>query len=114
MVDLNKIVVEPLVQFSSDAQNFARKCKKPDRKGLTQASTMYSIHIAYKNSLFFSFCMLHKWNRMTSLSVLFYLLFVEFLTVARVIGVGFLIVGFIGFLVKLIHIPINNILVGGI
>lgn len=27
-------------------------------------------------------------------------------------GIGFLIMGFIGFFVKLIHIPINNILVG--
>jgi protein transport protein SEC61 subunit gamma-like protein len=27
--------------------------------------------------------------------------------------VGFLMMGFIGFFVKLVHIPINNILVGG-
>ena len=27
-------------------------------------------------------------------------------------GAGFLIMGFVGFLVKLVHIPINNILVG--
>lgn len=36
----------------------------------------------------------------------------EFLGIARATGVGFLIMGFIGFFVKLVHIPINNILVG--
>lgn len=37
----------------------------------------------------------------------------EFATVAGATGVGFLIIGFIGFIVKIVHIPINNILVGG-
>lgn len=36
----------------------------------------------------------------------------EFTNIAKATGVGFLIMGFIGFFVKLIHIPINNILVG--
>jgi len=36
----------------------------------------------------------------------------EFLAVARATSGGFLIMGFIGFFVKLIHIPINNILLG--
>jgi protein transport protein SEC61 subunit gamma-like protein len=36
----------------------------------------------------------------------------EFTAIARATGVGFLIMGFIGFFVKLVHIPINNILVG--
>jgi protein transport protein SEC61 subunit gamma-like protein len=37
----------------------------------------------------------------------------EFTKIASATGVGFLIMGFIGFFVKLVHIPINNILVGG-
>lgn len=37
----------------------------------------------------------------------------EFIQISRAVGVGFLIMGFIGFFVKLIHIPINNIIVGG-
>ena len=37
----------------------------------------------------------------------------EFTAIAKAIGVGFGIMGFIGFFVKLVHIPINNILVGG-
>ncbi|CAM9289132.1 unnamed protein product [Sphacelaria rigidula] len=37
----------------------------------------------------------------------------EFMQVAKATTVGFLVMGFIGFFVKLIHIPINNIIMGG-
>lgn len=37
----------------------------------------------------------------------------EFASIAKAVGIGFSIMGFIGFFVKLVHIPINNILVGG-
>lgn len=37
----------------------------------------------------------------------------EFQRIAYATSVGFLIMGFIGFFVKLVHIPINNILLGG-
>ena len=37
----------------------------------------------------------------------------EFTKIASATSVGFLLMGFIGFFVKLIHIPINNIIVGG-
>jgi len=36
----------------------------------------------------------------------------EFAIIAKATGIGFSIMGFIGFFVKLVHIPINNILVG--
>ena len=36
----------------------------------------------------------------------------EFMSIARATLIGFAIMGFIGFFVKLVHIPINNILVG--
>jgi hypothetical protein len=36
----------------------------------------------------------------------------EFTKIAGATSIGFLIMGFIGFFVKLIHIPINNIIVG--
>ncbi|WFD15702.1 hypothetical protein MARU1_001724 [Malassezia arunalokei] len=35
----------------------------------------------------------------------------EFIQICRAVGLGFVIMGLIGYLVKLIHIPINNILV---
>ncbi|KAF3765834.1 hypothetical protein M406DRAFT_38784 [Cryphonectria parasitica EP155] len=37
----------------------------------------------------------------------------EFIKISQAVGVGFLIMGFVGYIVKLIHIPVNNILVGG-
>ena len=37
----------------------------------------------------------------------------EFGLIARATGVGFLIMGFIGYFGKLVHFPINSILVGG-
>jgi len=36
----------------------------------------------------------------------------EFKSLAQATAVGFLTMGFIGFFVKLIHIPINNIIIG--
>ncbi|XP_065159752.1 protein transport protein Sec61 subunit gamma [Atheta coriaria] len=36
----------------------------------------------------------------------------EFQKIAIATAIGFCIMGFIGFFVKLIHIPINNIIVG--
>jgi protein transport protein SEC61 subunit gamma-like protein len=41
------------------------------------------------------------------------MLHAEFARIARATGLGFLMMGFIGFFVKIIHIPINNIIVGG-
>ncbi|KAK2629701.1 hypothetical protein QTJ16_000521 [Diplocarpon rosae] len=37
----------------------------------------------------------------------------EFIKISQAVGVGFLVMGAVGYLVKLIHIPVNNILVGG-
>jgi hypothetical protein len=37
----------------------------------------------------------------------------EFSKIAKATGIGFLIMGFVGFFVKIVHIPINQIIVGG-
>jgi protein transport protein SEC61 subunit gamma-like protein len=36
---------------------------------------------------------------------------VEFIKIAQAVGMGFVLMGFIGYFIKLIHIPINNIIV---
>ncbi|GJN73034.1 hypothetical protein JDV02_001622 [Purpureocillium takamizusanense] len=36
----------------------------------------------------------------------------EFIKISQAIAIGFLTMGTVGYVVKLIHIPINNILVG--
>ena len=48
-----------------------------------------------------------------TLTVVLWLCGTEFARIAGATSVGFLLMGFIGFFVKLVHIPINNILVGG-
>ncbi|ORY91649.1 protein transporter Sec61 subunit gamma [Leucosporidium creatinivorum] len=37
----------------------------------------------------------------------------EYLQICRAVAMGFAIMGGIGYIVKLVHIPINQILVGG-
>lgn len=37
----------------------------------------------------------------------------EFTKISQAVGVGFLVMGAVGYFVKLVHIPLNNILVGG-
>ncbi|KAI1334697.1 hypothetical protein F5Y15DRAFT_283787 [Xylariaceae sp. FL0016] len=37
----------------------------------------------------------------------------EYTKICQAVGVGFVVMGAIGYLVKLIHIPVNNVLVGG-
>lgn len=41
-----------------------------------------------------------------------FLMFLEFQKIAFATLIGFLIMGFIGFFVKLIHIPVNNFILG--
>ncbi|KAF8249713.1 protein translocase SEC6 [Wilcoxina mikolae CBS 423.85] len=36
----------------------------------------------------------------------------EFIKISQAVGIGFIVMGVIGYIVKIIHIPINNILVG--
>ncbi|KAK3327705.1 hypothetical protein B0T22DRAFT_481864 [Podospora appendiculata] len=36
----------------------------------------------------------------------------EFIKISQAVGLGFLIMGAVGYVVKLIHIPLNNVLVG--
>jgi len=35
----------------------------------------------------------------------------EFLKISQAVGIGFVVMGAIGYIVKLVHIPVNNILV---
>ncbi|KAI7820486.1 hypothetical protein BX661DRAFT_138780 [Kickxella alabastrina] len=37
----------------------------------------------------------------------------EYLKIVQAVVMGFLVMGFVGYFTKLIHIPINNIIVGG-
>src|SRR5690348_9129483 len=81
-------VLNPLRAFAVDSYRLIVKCTKPDAKGR-------SLVAALDTSTFIE-----------SYIVL------EFKKIVLATSVGFLVMGFTGFFIKLIHIPINNILVG--
>ena len=89
MSDLNSYVFQPLLEFAKNSVMLIKKCTKPDRKGQFFGSR--------------SLCVLLSLSSPTVNTLL-----AEFTRIALATGVGFCIMGFIGFFVKLIHIPINN------
>lgn len=63
---------------------------------VVEKGIMYCINVfGHLNNLLFCICIV-----------------AEFQKIAVATAIGFCIMGFIGFFVKLIHIPINNIIVG--
>lgn len=91
-MDQVKKLTEPGRQFAKDSIRLVKRCTKPDRKGKVW-NFNYSLY-RFKMELRLMFC---------------YIL--EFQKIAIATAVGFCVMGFIGFFVKLIHIPINNIIV---
>lgn len=87
-MDQVKKLTEPGRQFAKDSIRLVKRCTKPDRKG----------EVPTKSSR-------------TNSDLRTVLLFSEFQKIAIATAIGFCIMGFIGFFVKLIHIPINNIIV---
>ncbi|KAG1697545.1 hypothetical protein DVH05_015988 [Phytophthora capsici] len=91
MSDVNTLVFQPLNQFFKNSLHLIKKCNKPDRKGMCHKCIDLKMILAPDLGLAST----------------------EFARIAGATSVGFLMMGFIGFFVKLVHIPINNILVGG-
>ena len=101
--------LEPVRQFSKDSVRLVKRCTKPDRKG------KYKSNFWRKPAKVIYFTLL--WGdllfRNFGLYIIMHLNYVsEFQKIAVATAIGFAIMGFIGFFVKLIHIPINNIIVG--
>lgn len=88
-------VIEPGRQFGKDSMRLVKRCTKPDRKG-----NIAYIYYSYSFFMHISNCL-----------ILLVFVQIEFQKIAVATAIGFSIMGFIGFFVKLIHIPINNIIV---
>ncbi|KAE9467577.1 hypothetical protein C3L33_00524, partial [Rhododendron williamsianum] len=88
-------VIDPLREFAKDSTRLVKRCHKPDQKG--QLSRTY-LFILEKLELGFDFALFGA----------------EFTKVAFRVAIGFVVMGFVGFFVKLIFIPINNIIVGSV
>ena len=90
--------VDPLRQFAKDSVRLVKRCTKPDKKG----NILFSKIKAFIRKIYEAVC--PNFILFHSIS--------EFQKIAVATAIGFAIMGFIGFFVKLIHIPINNIIVG--
>jgi len=106
MSDVNAMLIEPLTKFVKDSAYLVKKCTKPDLKGaFCRKNTLPLVTVRRLKSTIRS--LFPPLPRCVAFG------HTEFAKIARATGVGFLIMGFVGFFVKLVHIPINNIIVGG-
>uniref|UniRef100_A0A8C3B7D3 SEC61 translocon subunit gamma n=1 Tax=Cairina moschata TaxID=8855 RepID=A0A8C3B7D3_CAIMO len=102
--------VEPSRQFVKDSIRLVKRCTKPDRKvtpfEVNQQEISFIVRLAGVLLAAAHHAPLHG-------SHLKIIGPTKFQKIAMATAIGFAIMGFIGFFVKLIHIPINNIIVGG-
>lgn len=105
-MDAAKAVSEPLHGFMIDSVRLVRRCNKPDRKGkLLFVHATFAVRLKPRESgshdvsnfVFYSF----HFNDAS-----------EFLKISTATAVGFAVMGLIGFFVRLVHIPVNSILLG--
>lgn len=111
--------VKPVREFAKDSMRLVKRCTKPDLKGMfswrkgtllnrsSREQRKINCIAFYFVTVFFD--LVHQHNLIYFTFLL--LILIEFQKIALATAVGFAIMGFIGFFVKLIHIPINNIIV---
>lgn len=93
--------IDPLRDFAKSSARLVQRCHKPDRKGTP-----------IFNFSFLSFRNLLRFLRFILDLEIIFDLSPEFTKVAVRTAIGFVVMGFVGFFVKLVFIPINNIIVG--
>ena len=96
--DKNKSIAQQIQEFSNDSVVFFNKCAKPDKNGKFQSPQILSWDI---NAFDTKFCA--NWSDC---------LFVEYMKILQACAMGFIVIGFIGYIIKLVFIPINNIILG--
>ena len=100
MSDVNAVIVQPLKQFVKDSVHLVKKCTKPDRKEFVRiaSSTAMGFLVMGKARRQFQQRMRHRRRCATHTRAPY------------ATPHAFSTAGFTGFFVKLIHIPINSIL----
>lgn len=98
MDSIQENIVEPSILFAKNSARLIRKCHKPDQKG-----ELILLLLSIRQN---------PAKKLTIYVISLTRSFLEFQKVAIATAIGTLGMGFIGFLIKLIHVPINNILVG--
>jgi len=112
MSELQTAIIDPLKDFATKSIQLVKKCTKPNRKG---ASARCALHARCHRAAAAAPAPRARAHEVLPLTVRPSppRATAEFTKIASATSVGFLLMGFIGFFVKLIHIPINNIIVGG-
>ena len=94
MSDVNAVIVQPFKQFVKDSIHLVKKCTKPDRKEFARIASATAIGFLIMGALR---CVKNDHHTPTPPS-------------RRRRDTRPRNAGFVGFFVKLVHIPINNIL----
>ncbi|KAJ3105923.1 Sec61p translocation complex subunit [Phlyctochytrium planicorne] len=108
-------LIEGPKQFAKDSIKLINRCTKPDKRGTVQCRlNQQPTRRKTGKQVFGGPEERHKdaekkkkGDRLPAQ----HLSSTKFFQISRAVGIGFLLMGFIGFIVKLIHIPINNIIV---
>ena len=96
--DKNKSIAQQIQEFSNDSVVFFNKCAKPDKNG--KSSSLLSLHCSCMKS----FHLIYIGHLP--------LLWIEYMKILQACAMGFIVIGFIGYIIKLVFIPINNIILG--
>lgn len=112
-MDAAKAVSEPLHGFMVESVRLVRRCNKPDRKGKFLHVHMYLLFPYDSHKTVKAVC--RFWPTLSFLHLLYlshHTACPEFLKISTATAVGFAVMGLIGFFVRLVHIPVNSILLG--
>ena len=112
--------MQPAKQFAVDSYRLVQKCTKPDAKGACIGGERFVVGcftflcsvlrdcVSFGGRVLGFVCIRLSCVRLHAHGVDD----AEFKKIAFATTIGFLVMGFLGFFVKLIHIPSNNIIVG--
>ena len=88
--DKNKNYAQQMQEFANDSMVFFNKCAKPDKNGKCRTIYFLKLRVAFPNHIFS----------------------IEYMKILQACAMGFIVIGFIGYIIKLVFIPINNIILG--
>jgi protein transport protein SEC61 subunit gamma-like protein len=91
-------VLEPLKEFSKNSVRLVKRCTKPDRKGMLQINLIFFEGLMW---VFFLLWYSSSYHHTTEIAGA---LHTEFNKICLQTALGFIVMGFIGFFVKLVFI----------
>lgn len=104
-------ILEPATKFVQEARDLLKDCKNPQQQGAF-ASFSYA-HLVHDVRFLCIRCLGRRVRSDVASFSISQLNFADYLKTAMITGIGFIALGVAGYLIKLVHIPINNLLVGG-